>query len=93
MRLTGINEIEQSVYSRDPSKRRGECHALEATARFEQLIARGGDVVRLAAQNPNSTSRQRLRRAVAVRIDGVWRDTGQILVDEGHVLWVPSGTE
>ena len=38
VRFSSIQAMEQSVYSPHPSKRRGECHALEATARLEQLI-------------------------------------------------------
>ena len=40
VRMTGINAMEQSVYSSIASRRRGECHALEATSRLEQLIRR-----------------------------------------------------
>src|SRR3712207_862214 len=50
VRVTGINAMEQSVYSRDPRKRRGECHALEATARLDRLVKRGKRRVRVTAQ-------------------------------------------
>src|ERR1044072_6046812 len=40
VRITGIQAMEQSVYSNTPSKRRGECHALEATARLGEVIRR-----------------------------------------------------
>jgi endonuclease YncB( thermonuclease family) len=93
IRLTGFNATEQSVYSSDPRRRRGECHALEATSRLEQLIRAGRWRVRLAAQNPGSHSRARPRRAMAVRIGGRWRDVGTILVAEGHALWLPNGQE
>ena len=49
VRLTGINTTEQSVYSRSAARRRGECHALEATARIEELIRRSRWRVRLYA--------------------------------------------
>src|SRR4051794_19079523 len=35
VRFSSIQAMEQAVYSPHPSKRRGECHALEATARLE----------------------------------------------------------
>jgi endonuclease YncB( thermonuclease family) len=93
VRMTGYNAMEQSVYSSVSSRRRGDCHALEATSRLEQLIRRSRWRVRLAAQNPGSHSGLRPRRAVAVRIAGRWRDVGSILVAEGHALWLPNGQE
>src|SRR5919108_741490 len=62
VRITGIQAMEQTVYSNTPSRRRGECHALEATARLEQLIRRGHRRVRLSAQDPRSHASARLRR-------------------------------
>lgn len=93
IRLTGFNAMEQSVYSGTASRRRGECHALEATSRLEQLIRGSRGRVRLAAQNPASHSRLRPRRAIAVRIDGRWRDVGTIMLAEGHALWLPNRQE
>jgi micrococcal nuclease len=93
VRMTGFNAMEQSVYSSIASRRRGDCHALEATSRLEQLIRRSRWRVRLAALNPASHSRRRPRRAVAVRINGRWRDVGTILLSEGHALWLPNRQE
>jgi endonuclease YncB( thermonuclease family) len=93
VRLTGIQAMEQSVYTSHPSKRRGECHALPATARLERLIRKGHGVVRLGAQEPKSTTGLRLRRSVAVKIGGKWRDLGSKLVAEGHALWLPNPVE
>ena len=93
VRMTGFNAMEQSVYSAIASRRRGECHALEATSRLEQLIRGSRLRVRLAAQNPASHSRMRPRRAIAVRIDGRWRDVGTIMLAEGHALWLPNRQE
>ena len=93
VRLTGINAMEQSRYSRYPSRRRGACHALAATARLERLIRRGGRRVRLAAQDPASAAGRRLRRQVSTRIDGRWVDVGRALVEEGRALWLPHGVE
>ncbi len=93
VRMTGINATEQTVYSSIASRRRGECHALEATGRLEQLIRRSRWQVRLAALDPASHSGLRPRRAVAVRINGRWRDVGRILISEGHALWLPNRRE
>jgi endonuclease YncB( thermonuclease family) len=93
VRLTGINAAEQSVYSKHAGERRGECHALEATSRLEELIRKSRGRVRLAALDPESRSRQRLRRSVAVKIGGRWRDVGRRLLMEGHALWLPNRGE
>ena len=93
VRMTGLNATEQTVYSNVASRRRGECHALEATARLEQLIRTSRWRVRLAALDPGSHSGVRPRRAVAVRIDGRWRDIATILLSEGHALFLPNHTE
>jgi hypothetical protein len=57
------------------------------------LLRRGRMRVRLLAQDPTSRSRTRLRRAVAVRYGGRWRDVGRTLVSEGHGLWLPNRHE
>lgn len=93
VRLTGVNAMEQTVYSSRASRRRGECHALEATARLEQLIEKGRRRVRLLAMDAESRSGRRLRRVVAVKFRGRWRDAGRRLVAEGHALWLPNGRE
>ena len=93
VRLTGINAMEQTRYSRNPARRRGACHAVAATARLEQLVRQGGRRVRLAAQDPASRAGRRLRRQISTRIDGRWVDVGRVLVQEGHALWLPHGVE
>jgi endonuclease YncB( thermonuclease family) len=93
VRISGIQAMEQSAYSHLAAKRRGDCHALEATARLEQLIAAGGGVVRLTAQDPDNRNRDRLLRSVAVLIDGQWQDVGRILIGEGHALAFPARPE
>jgi endonuclease YncB( thermonuclease family) len=93
VRFTGINAMEQSVYSRDPDRRRGQCHALEATARLERLIKGSGRIVRLSSRARDPRAGPRHRRTVAVRVAGRWRDAGQMLIDEGHVLWLPNQGE
>jgi endonuclease YncB( thermonuclease family) len=93
IRLIGIQAMEHTVYSPKPSKRRGECHALAATARVERLVRAGGGIVRMTAQQASSSSRDRPLRSVAVRIDGVWRDIGLDLIRHGYALWLPSREE
>jgi micrococcal nuclease len=87
VRLTGVQAMEHTIYNSNPFRRRGQCHALQATARLEQLIRRSRGVVRLSAQDEFSISGRRARRSVAVKIRGTWRDVGSILVAEGHALW------
>jgi endonuclease YncB( thermonuclease family) len=93
VRMTGLNATEQYVYTSRVSQRRGECHSLEATARLERLIKRSKGRVRLAAMDPASHSGKRVRRSVAVRLKGRWRDAARILINEGHALWLPNGNE
>lgn len=93
VRFAGINAMELRVYSHTPSRRRGECHGVEATARLEQLIRRSHWRVRLAAQDPRSRSGQRLRRQVSVRRNGAWVDLGRTLLAEGHALWMSHPVE
>jgi endonuclease YncB( thermonuclease family) len=89
VRFIGVQAMEQSVYSMDPRRRRGACHALEATARVEQLIRASHWKVRLAAQDPATRFRERLGRSIAVRIHGRWEDLGEKLIGEGLALWMP----
>jgi endonuclease YncB( thermonuclease family) len=94
IRFAGIQAMEQTVYSnKHPERRRGECHALAATARQETLIKQSHGKLRLAAQHPSSDHLHRLIRSVAVRIGGRWQDLGEILISEGHALWMPLSTE
>jgi endonuclease YncB( thermonuclease family) len=93
VRINGINAMEQTTYPRAASARRGECHALEATARLEQLIRRSRSRVRLSALDASSESRLRWRRAVAVKIRGRWQDVGRKLLAEGHALWLANPNE
>jgi endonuclease YncB( thermonuclease family) len=92
IRTSGIQAMEQHHYSADPKKRTGECNAVEATARLEQLIHESHGQLRLSAQDPSSHAGHRLRRNIAVRIRGRWLDTGLIEIREGHALWM-SGKE
>ena len=93
VRITGVQAMEQTTYTSRAASRRGYCHAVEATARLEQLLRASKYKVRLLAQDPSSRSQGRLRRAVAVRVNGRWKDVGRILVNEGHSLWLPNHQE
>ena len=93
VRITGINAMEQTTYSSRASARRGECHAVEATARLDQLLRGTKYKVRLYAQDPASRSQKRLRRSVAVRVKGRWTDVGRVMLSEGHAIWLPNHRE
>jgi endonuclease YncB( thermonuclease family) len=93
IRLTGVNAMELTRYSHKAALRRGDCHGVEATARLEQLLRRGRMRVRLAAQDPASHARTRLRRQVSVRIGGRRLDVGARLLAEGHALWLSNEYE
>lgn len=89
IRILGIQAMEQKVYSPKPERRRGDCHALAATARLESLVKAGGGRVRLTSLKASSYSEGRPLRSVAVRIGGKWTDAGEELVRGGHALWLP----
>jgi endonuclease YncB( thermonuclease family) len=93
IRFIGVQAMEQTRYSRTPSKRRGQCHALEATNLVERLIKRGRHRVRLTAQSPRKDGRGRLFRSVAVKIGGRWRDIGEQEMAEGATLWMHVANE
>ena len=91
IRFTGVQAMELSSYA--ARHRLGDCHAVQATERVEQLVRRAKGRVRLAAEDPLSMSGHRLRRIVAVRSGGRWIDVGTLLVREGLALWWPTWTE
>src|SRR3954468_18299653 len=70
IRFTGINAMELHRYSKYASRRRGECHGVQATAVIERYIKRAHWKVRLADQRDDSKSGERLRRSVWVRSGG-----------------------
>jgi micrococcal nuclease len=93
IRLLGVQAMEQHVYSPTPSKRRGECHALAATAHVEALVKAGGGIVRMTAQNAGTSSRDRPVRSIAVKINGRWTDIGLDLLRNGYAIWWPDHNE
>ena len=93
VRLIGVQAMELTEYSRKKG-REGECHAVEATERLEDLVL--GRTVRLSsrkASSEGSGTRRRLLRSVAFQQGGNWQDAGSVLLAEGHALWDPHGTE
>jgi endonuclease YncB( thermonuclease family) len=93
IRFVGINAMELTRYSKYPSRRRGACHGLEATALIERAIKRSHLRVRLAAQHASSRSGHRLRRSVWVRYGGRWRDLARMQLTAGQALWLPNKGE
>jgi endonuclease YncB( thermonuclease family) len=91
IRFTGIQAMELTAYSL--RHRAGDCHAVEATQRLERLIRRSRGLVRLAAEDPETMSRGRYVRTVAVRLRGRWRDVGTMMLSEGRALWWGSWAE
>ena len=89
IRITGLNAMELTTYSRDLTKIVGECHGVEATKRMHGLVF--GKQVRLVSRFLDSRSGTRTRRSVWVQDStGTWVDTARILVQEGHALWLPN---
>src|SRR4051794_17813789 len=93
IRLTGINAMELTRYSKYPSRRRGDCHGVAAADRIDRLLRAAHRRVRLAAEDPRSRSGHRLRRQVSVRLGGRWVDVNRTLVAEGLALWLPNNVE
>ncbi len=91
IRLTGIQAMELTTYSRYEDRLRGECHSVRATKRLRTLIE--GKVVRVTARYASSMSGSRYRRTVWVYLNGAWRDVAQILLREGHGIWLPNSRE
>ena len=91
VRIIGAQAMEQTSYR--AARRAGDCHALDATNRLEQLVRRSKKRIRVTSLYPESRSRGRRLRSVAVRRGGRWRDVGRILISEGLALWWPGLVE
>ena len=91
MRIIGIQAMELTSYR--TATRAGDCHAVDATRRLEQLVRRSKGKIRVSALYTGSRSRGRRLRSVAVRRGKHWRDVGRILVSEGLALWWPGLAE
>jgi len=88
IRFIGVQAMEETRYSNIPSRRRGQCHAVQATNVVQHLVERGHWRVRLTAQHPQTDSIGRLFRTPAVRIGGRWVDIGETEMRKGVVLWM-----
>jgi len=91
VRMIGAQAMEQTSYG--AASRAGDCHAVDATNRLEQLVRKSKNRIRVASLYPESRSRGRRLRHIAVRRGGRWRDVGRILVSEGRALWWPGQSE
>ena len=93
IRFRGVQAMELHRYSPHRALRRGECHAVAATNRVEDLVRASHNRVRLSSQAPSSDHIGRLVRWIAVRQHGRWQDVGEILMREGHTLWMDNTTD
>jgi endonuclease YncB( thermonuclease family) len=91
VRIIGIQAMEQTSYR--AAQRTGDCHAVDATNRLEQLVRRSKRRIRVASLYPESRSYGRRLRSIAVRYKGRWRDVGRTMITEGHALWLPGRSE
>ena len=91
IRMTGINAMELTTYSSYPDRWQGECHAVDAAKRLYALVY--GKTVRVTAQDKASMSGNRYRRTISVYVNGAWRDVSQMLLAEGHGLFLGNGQE
>ena len=93
VRFRAVQAMELTRYSDHRAKRRGQCHAVAAANRVEDLVRASHYRVRLSAQHPATDHTGRLIRWIAVRRHGRWQDVGEILMREGHTLWMASTTD
>jgi endonuclease YncB( thermonuclease family) len=93
VRFRAVQAMELTRYSDHRSKRRGQCHAVAAANRVEDLVRASHMRVRLSAQHPAKDHLGRLLRWIAVRRHGHWQDVGAILMREGHTLWMDSTSD
>ena len=79
--------MELSVYSHTLSKLRGECWGVTAAKNLHRILSPASGCssprgTRTAARAHN----RRLRRYVAIKVNGIWTDTGAMQLDSGLVL-------
>ena len=84
--------MEQTIYTSRASQRRGECHAVEATARLDQLL-RAGKYTCACRAGPRQPLEQPPAPLRAVKVDGRWIDVARTLITEGHAIWLPNHRE
>jgi hypothetical protein len=83
-----VQAMELTRYSDHRARRRGQCHAVAAANRLEDLVRAAHMRVRLSSQFPSTDHGGRLIRWAAFRRHGRWQDLGEILMREGHTLWM-----
>jgi micrococcal nuclease len=89
IRLRAIQAMEMTKYNK--RARRGPCHSVDATVALERTLRRAGNRVRVSTRTVDGRDNLgRLRRYIAVRRGGRWRDVGELLLEQGHVLWMDS---
>jgi endonuclease YncB( thermonuclease family) len=88
IRFTGIQPMEETRYSQDVRKLRGQCHAVAAAVFVHRLVRLGHHRVRLTSQRPRSDRMGRLFRYLAFHIGGRWQDAGQAEMARGLTLWM-----
>jgi endonuclease YncB( thermonuclease family) len=93
IRFRAVQAMELTRYSNDHSRWRGQCHAVAAAERVAQLVRGSHNRVRLSSQHPSSDHIGRLVRWIAVRRNGSWQDVGEILMREGHTLWMDNTSD
>jgi endonuclease YncB( thermonuclease family) len=93
IRFTGIQAMEETRYSNDPRKLRGQCHAVAAALFVYKLMRKGHRRVRLTSQNPHTDSEGRLFRYLEVRYGGRWHDVGSAEMARGLTLWMVATTD
>jgi endonuclease YncB( thermonuclease family) len=88
IRFIGVQAMELRRYNNsDPSRRRGDCHAMQANDLVERLVRRAHGRVRLSSRLPKVDGRGRLFRSVAARLGGRWVDLGRRLMGAGATIW------
>jgi endonuclease YncB( thermonuclease family) len=93
VRFRAVQAMELTRYSDHRAKRRGQCHAVAAANRVENLMRASHMRVRLSSQHPSRDHLGRLIRWIAVRRHGHWQDVGAILMREGHALWMDNTSD
>jgi endonuclease YncB( thermonuclease family) len=85
IRYIGVQAMELSYYKKDMSLIRGECWGPEATRMLHKIAIRKR--VMVTSRHASSHSGNgRLHRSISVMQNGVWTDTGGMIIDAGLAL-------
>lgn len=88
IRFIGVQAMELTVHSENPKKRRGECHALEATNFVVNEVRKAHGRARITAQHPTSDHLGRWFRTPQLWIGGKWVDLAELEMERGLTLWM-----